>query len=51
LYDANGKLVMQTRSAQPFGQLQVGHLPAGIYQLSITTITGERIVEKVQVVK
>jgi hypothetical protein len=51
LLDASGRLVMQTRNAQPFGQLQVGHLPAGIYQLSITTMAGERIIEKVQIVK
>jgi hypothetical protein len=51
LFDAGGRMVMQTRNAQPFAQLQVGHLPAGIYQLAVTTITGERVVEKVQIIK
>jgi hypothetical protein len=51
LYDASGRLVMQTRSAQTFNQLKVGHLTAGIYQLSITTITGERVIEKVQIMR
>lgn len=51
LYDATGRTVLQMRSSQPAVQLQVGHLPAGTYQLAITTPSGERVVEKVQIMK
>ena len=51
LYDAGGRRVLQTRSGQPIVQMQVGHLPAGIYQLSITRLNGERSFHKIQIVK
>jgi hypothetical protein len=51
LYDASGRMVLQSRNAQPFTTLQVGHLPSGLYELLITTNTGERKVQKVQIMK
>jgi hypothetical protein len=51
LYDAGGRMVFQSRNAQPFTTLQVGHLPSGLYELLITTNTGERRVQKVQIMK
>jgi hypothetical protein len=51
LHDAGGRRVLQTRSGQPIMQMQVGHLPAGIYQLSITQSNGERSFHKIQIVK
>jgi hypothetical protein len=51
LYDATGRLVLQSRNAQPVTQMQVGHLPSGIYELLITTITGDRVVQKVQILR
>lgn len=51
LYDASGRLVIRNQNLQPFGQLRVGHLPVGIYQLFITTPTGERVVEQVKIVR
>jgi hypothetical protein len=49
LYDAMGRLVLQQRTAQPLSTLAVGHLPAGLYELLITTTTGERLKQKVQI--
>nr|MCU0404240.1 T9SS type A sorting domain-containing protein [Chitinophagaceae bacterium] len=51
LFDATGRLVLQTRSAQPVTQMQVGHLSSGIYELMITTITGERFVQRIQILR
>jgi hypothetical protein len=51
LHDAGGRRVLQTRSGQPIVQLQVGHLPAGIYQLSITQSNGEHSFHKIQIAK
>lgn len=49
LYDAMGRLVLLQRTAQPLSTLAVGHLPAGLYELLITTTTGERLVQKIQI--
>lgn len=51
LYDATGRLVLQSRHAQPVTQLQVGHLAQGIYEVLITTVTGERFMQKVQILR
>jgi hypothetical protein len=51
LYDAGGRMVLVARSAERIGQLNVAHLPAGIYQISITLHTGERVVKKLQLLK
>jgi hypothetical protein len=51
LIDASGRMVLQSRSGQAFTTLQVGHLPSGLYELLITTSTGERKVQKVQILK
>jgi hypothetical protein len=51
LHDASGRVVLQIRSGQPTVQLQIGHLPAGMYQVCITSVTGERMVEKLQIMK
>lgn len=51
VYDAGGRRVFQTRSGQPMMQIQVGHLPAGIYQLTITQSNGEQSFHKIQIVK
>lgn len=51
LFDASGRMVLLSRNGQPFTTIQIGHLPAGLYELLITTITGERKVQKVQILK
>lgn len=51
LFDALGRTVLITRKAQPITNLEVGHLPAGFYQLLIITAAGERFVQKVQIIK
>ncbi len=51
LHDAGGRRVLQIRSGQPIVQMQVGHLPEGIYQLSITQSNGDRRFHKIQIVK
>ncbi len=51
LYDASGRMVLQSRSGQAFTTLQVSHLPSGLYELLITTSAGERKVQKVQILK
>ncbi|TAD86502.1 MAG: T9SS C-terminal target domain-containing protein [Bacteroidetes bacterium] len=51
LFDATGRNVLQTRAAQSMLQLQVGHLPAGIYQLTITQTSGVQNSYRMQIVK
>ncbi len=51
LYDASGRLVLFTRQAQPVISLQVNHLPAGLYQVLVTSVTGERLVQKIQIIR
>jgi hypothetical protein len=51
LFDAAGRNVLRTSTSQTMLQLQVAHLPAGMFQLTVTQSNGLRSSYKVQIVK
>ena len=51
LYDATGRMVMHTKATVTNLQLQVSNLANGLYELQVTTASGERLIQKLQVLR
>ena len=50
MFDASGRMVLQTNKSGPQCFLTVAHIPTGIYQILVTSVTGEKLVQKIQII-